>query len=167
MSAPAVERPRSRTFHALRVAAVDALADDAAAITFEVPDELREQLAFDAGQSLTVRRVVDGVEHRRSYSICAPVGGSAGAEMNGQNTGAWSLVIRHADAGALAAAQPLPCRAAPRREAYLNRRGSLVCGSGAGTVGRSCPKSASSRAMSRPSRRRERRLVVIRRLLVG
>ena len=74
MSAPAVERPRSRTFHALRVAAVDALADDAAAITFEVPDELREQLAFDAGQSLTVRRVVDGVEHRRSYSICAPVG---------------------------------------------------------------------------------------------
>ena len=42
MSAPAVERPRSRTFHALRVAAVDALADDAAAITFEVPDELRE-----------------------------------------------------------------------------------------------------------------------------
>ena len=74
MSAPAVERPRSRTFHALRVAAVAALTDDSAAITFEVPDELREQLAFDAGQSLTVRRVVDGVEHRRSYSICAPVG---------------------------------------------------------------------------------------------
>ncbi len=74
MSAPAVERPRSRTFHALRVAAVAALTDDSAAVTFEVPDELREQLAFDAGQSLTVRRVVDGVEHRRSYSICAPVG---------------------------------------------------------------------------------------------
>ena len=74
MSAPAVERPRSRTFHALRVAAVAALTDDSAAITFEVPDELAEQLAFDAGQSLTVRRVVDGVEHRRSYSICAPVG---------------------------------------------------------------------------------------------
>ena len=74
MSAPAVERPRSRTFHALRVAAVSALTDDSAAITFEVPDELADQLAFDAGQSLTVRRVVDGVEHRRSYSICAPVG---------------------------------------------------------------------------------------------
>ncbi|GHJ58545.1 putative phenylacetic acid degradation protein PaaE/phenylacetate-CoA oxygenase/reductase, PaaK subunit [Nocardioides sp. OK12] len=74
MSAPAVERPRSRTFEALRVAAVTPLTDDAAAITFEVPEELRERLAFDAGQSLTVRRVVDGVEHRRSYSICAPVG---------------------------------------------------------------------------------------------
>ena len=32
--------------------------------------------------------------------IWAPVGGSAGAEMNGQNTGAWSLVIRHATTGA-------------------------------------------------------------------
>ena len=31
--------------------------------------------------------------------IWAPVGGSTGAAMNGQNTGAWSLVIRHRDSG--------------------------------------------------------------------
>ncbi|MDJ0108194.1 2Fe-2S iron-sulfur cluster-binding protein, partial [Rhodococcus erythropolis] len=31
---------------------------------------------FGAGQSLTLRRMIDGVEHRRSYSICAPVGAS-------------------------------------------------------------------------------------------
>ena len=29
---------------------------------------------FAAGQSLTLRRTVDGVEHRRTYSICAPAG---------------------------------------------------------------------------------------------
>src|SRR5699024_8673824 len=29
---------------------------------------------FDAGQSLTLRRIIDGEEHRRTYSICAPVG---------------------------------------------------------------------------------------------
>lgn len=61
-------------FHALAVSAVDRVTDDAAAITFDVPDDLREVFAFAAGQALTLRRVVDGVEHRRTYSICAPVG---------------------------------------------------------------------------------------------
>ena len=61
-------------FHELTVADVEHLTDDAAAITFEVPDDLREEFAFAAGQSLTLRKVVDGVDHRRSYSICAPVG---------------------------------------------------------------------------------------------
>ncbi|MEV4019389.1 1,2-phenylacetyl-CoA epoxidase subunit PaaE [Nonomuraea angiospora] len=61
-------------FHPLTVAAVDHLCEDAAAITFAVPDELREAYAFRAGQSLTLRRVVDGREERRSYSICAPAG---------------------------------------------------------------------------------------------
>lgn len=61
-------------FEPLRVARVDRLTDDAVALTFEVPPDLRDRFAFAAGQSLTLRRVVDGVEHRRSYSICAPVG---------------------------------------------------------------------------------------------
>ncbi len=61
-------------FRALTVADVEHLTDDSAAITFEVPDDLREEFAFAAGQSLTLRKVVDGVDHRRSYSICAPVG---------------------------------------------------------------------------------------------
>jgi ring-1,2-phenylacetyl-CoA epoxidase subunit PaaE len=65
----------SRTgFHALAVARVDRLTDDAVAITFDVPVDLTDVFAFHAGQSLTLRRVVDGVEHRRSYSICAPAG---------------------------------------------------------------------------------------------
>ncbi|USX52887.1 1,2-phenylacetyl-CoA epoxidase subunit PaaE [Lentzea sp. HUAS12] len=61
-------------FHSLAVSAVDRVTDDAAAITFAVPDDLRDVFAFAAGQSLTLRKVVDGVEHRRTYSICAPVG---------------------------------------------------------------------------------------------
>lgn len=62
------------TFHALPVARVDRLCGDAVAITFDVPDELAERFAFRAGQYLTLRQVVDGVEERRSYSICAPAG---------------------------------------------------------------------------------------------
>ncbi|MGN6252938.1 MAG: 1,2-phenylacetyl-CoA epoxidase subunit PaaE [Marmoricola sp.] len=61
-------------FHQLSVAAVEPLCDDAVAVTFAVPEELREVFDFAAGQSLTVRRTIDGVEHRRSYSICAPAG---------------------------------------------------------------------------------------------
>ncbi|WP_460863238.1 1,2-phenylacetyl-CoA epoxidase subunit PaaE [Rhodococcus aerolatus] len=61
-------------FHELRVAAVEPLTDDATAVTFEVPAELASTFAFHAGQSLTLRRTVDGQDHRRSYSICAPAG---------------------------------------------------------------------------------------------
>ncbi|MFD0683475.1 1,2-phenylacetyl-CoA epoxidase subunit PaaE [Actinomadura fibrosa] len=72
--APAAAPSRSAAFHTLTVAAVDRLCDDAAAITFAVPDGLRDTFAFRAGQSLTLRRVIGGREERRSYSICAPAG---------------------------------------------------------------------------------------------
>src|SRR5699024_12355501 len=61
-------------FHTLNVAAVEPLCDDAAAITFDVPAELRGAFDFAAGQSVTVRRTVQGREERRNYSICSPVG---------------------------------------------------------------------------------------------
>ncbi len=72
----AAARPRAgrADFHPLTVAAVERLTDDSAAVTFDVPEELRETFAFEAGQSLTLRRTIDGQEHRRSYSICAPAG---------------------------------------------------------------------------------------------
>ena len=70
-------------FHPLRVRDVEPLTDDSAAVTFDVPDDLREVFDFEPGESLTLRRVVDGVEHRRTYSICAPAGadGEGAAEI--------------------------------------------------------------------------------------
>ncbi|MEU9185618.1 1,2-phenylacetyl-CoA epoxidase subunit PaaE [Streptomyces sp. NPDC048484] len=65
---------RRAAFHALRVAAVQPLCEDAAAVSFEVPAELAAEFAFAPGQSLTLRRVVDGRDERRSYSICSPAG---------------------------------------------------------------------------------------------
>ncbi len=61
-------------FHSLTVREIEPLTDDSAAVTFDVPDDLATAFDFAAGQSLTLRRMIDGVEHRRSYSICAPVG---------------------------------------------------------------------------------------------
>lgn len=68
-------RPRRRpAFHALRVAAVTPLCADAVAVGFDIPAELAEEFAFAPGQSLTVRREIEGRDERRSYSICSPVG---------------------------------------------------------------------------------------------
>jgi len=65
---------RTKQFHPLRVAGVERLCQDAAAVTFDVPDDLKGDFDFRPGQSLTLRKVVDGHDQRRSYSICAPVG---------------------------------------------------------------------------------------------
>jgi ring-1,2-phenylacetyl-CoA epoxidase subunit PaaE len=65
----APSRHRAR-FHPLTVAAVDRLTEDAVAVTFEVPDELVDEYAFEPGQHLTVRATIGGEEVRQSYSIC-------------------------------------------------------------------------------------------------
>ena len=61
-------------FHPLRVAEVADDGGDALIVAFDVPAELRRSFAFTPGQYLTVRRVVDGEDLRRSYSICAAAG---------------------------------------------------------------------------------------------
>ena len=75
MTGTLTEDASARTaFHPLTVIGVERLTDDSAAVTFDVPADVSDLFDFAAGQSLTLRRVVDGVEHRRSYSICSPAG---------------------------------------------------------------------------------------------
>ncbi|MEU5893259.1 1,2-phenylacetyl-CoA epoxidase subunit PaaE [Streptomyces sp. NPDC047461] len=72
---PVAARARRRpAFHALRVATVEPLCQDAAALTFDIPDRLAEEFAFLPGQCLTLRREFDGRDERRAYSICSPAG---------------------------------------------------------------------------------------------
>lgn len=65
-------RPGSRrtTFHPLRVAALERLIEDAVAVTFDVPEELRADFAFEPGQHVTLRAELAGQDVRRTYSIC-------------------------------------------------------------------------------------------------
>jgi ring-1,2-phenylacetyl-CoA epoxidase subunit PaaE len=65
------------SFHPLKVTAVDRVADDAACVTVEIPSALRDAFAFHAGQYVTVRRVIEEREERRTYSIVTPPGGGA------------------------------------------------------------------------------------------
>jgi len=65
------------SFHPLKVTAVERVADDAACVTVEIPATLREEFAHDAGQYVTVRRMIEGREERRTYSIVTAPGGGA------------------------------------------------------------------------------------------
>jgi len=58
-------------FHALRIANVRRETADTVSLAFDVPDALRDGFAFQPGQYLTLRTVLDGEELRRSYSICS------------------------------------------------------------------------------------------------
>ena len=59
-------------FHPLKVASIEPLTEDSVAITFDVPDDLREDYAFSHGQHLTIRTQLAGDDVRRNYSICSP-----------------------------------------------------------------------------------------------
>jgi len=60
-------------FHPLPIARVERETRDAVAITFAVPEALREQFRYAQGQHLTLRATVGGADLRRSYSICSAV----------------------------------------------------------------------------------------------
>ena len=57
-------------FHPLRIKKVEKETDDCVSITFDLPGDLKEIFQFKQGQNLTIRKVLDGKEVRRNYSIC-------------------------------------------------------------------------------------------------
>jgi ring-1,2-phenylacetyl-CoA epoxidase subunit PaaE len=66
--------PHSRgaaRFNPLRVSQIEHITGDAVAITFDVPEELRDEYQFIAGQHVALRCTIAGDEVRRNYSICA------------------------------------------------------------------------------------------------
>lgn len=91
-------------FHPLRIADVERLCDDAVAVTFDVPDDLRPAFAFRPGQFLTLRRD----DERRSYSICAPAGAAPRIGVRRVDTGMFSewLVDRLAPGDVVEVAPP-------------------------------------------------------------
>lgn len=66
---------RRLTFHPLTVAAIERLTADAVEVVFAVPPELAAEFDYLPGQHVAVRLTRDGHEIRRSYSLCAPMGG--------------------------------------------------------------------------------------------
>ncbi|TSD96594.1 2Fe-2S iron-sulfur cluster binding domain-containing protein [Skermania sp. ID1734] len=72
------KRPRkkpesSKSVHRLAVADIQRLTSDSVAVTFDVPDDLRDTFRYIQGQHITIEAMVNGEKVRRSYSVCAPV----------------------------------------------------------------------------------------------
>ena len=59
-------------FHRLRILGKRAETKDATSVSFQVPPALRETFRWRAGQHITVRFRIEGLERRRSYSISEP-----------------------------------------------------------------------------------------------
>jgi ring-1,2-phenylacetyl-CoA epoxidase subunit PaaE len=57
-------------FHALKVRELRRETHDCVSVSFEVPEELRDEYQFLHGQHLTLKTQLNGEEIRRSYSIC-------------------------------------------------------------------------------------------------
>lgn len=87
-------RHRRPRFHPLTVAAVERLTERAVAVTFDVPDELRDVFAFQPGQHLTLRAELDGADVRRSYSICM-------SRAQAAETGQLRIASNEVDGGAM------------------------------------------------------------------
>ncbi|MCU1693433.1 MAG: phenylacetate-CoA oxygenase/reductase, PaaK subunit [Frankiales bacterium] len=76
-------------FTPLCVSRVDALTEDSVGVTFAVPPEQVSRFRFSPGQHLTLRRVLDGQDLRRTYSVCSS---SAGGPLR--------VAVRRLDGGA-------------------------------------------------------------------
>ena len=61
-------------FYDLTVKSVDAATDQAVVVTFDVPADLKDKYAYEAGQYLTVKFEINGKEERRAYSLCSAPG---------------------------------------------------------------------------------------------
>lgn len=75
-------------FHNLTIRDVRPETREAVSIAFDIPAELQDSFRFTQGQHLVIRTQLDGVEVRRSYSICS-----------GVNDGELRVAIKKVDGG--------------------------------------------------------------------
>lgn len=61
-------------FYTLKIQAIERLTSKSVKLTFEIPEALKQEFSFKAGQYITLKTNVNGKELRRDYSICSSVG---------------------------------------------------------------------------------------------
>lgn len=59
------------SFHKLSIKNIKRETDKAISISFNVPENLKADFAFKAGQYITLKTIIDGQDIRRDYSLCA------------------------------------------------------------------------------------------------
>ncbi|MBU3010989.1 ferredoxin--NADP reductase [Polaribacter vadi] len=59
------------TFHKVNIQEVKQETANAVSVVFEIPQHLKSDFNFEAGQYITLQKVINGEEIRRAYSICS------------------------------------------------------------------------------------------------
>jgi ring-1,2-phenylacetyl-CoA epoxidase subunit PaaE len=58
-------------FHSIKILDVYKETKDCSVISFDIPNELKQEFSYKQGQHLTLKATIDGEEVRRSYSLCS------------------------------------------------------------------------------------------------
>ncbi|WP_431133127.1 2Fe-2S iron-sulfur cluster-binding protein [Psychroserpens mesophilus] len=58
-------------FHSLKIQSLERITEKSVAISFEVPQHLKTEFTFKAGQYITLKTTINGIEIRRDYSLCS------------------------------------------------------------------------------------------------
>ncbi|MFD1094488.1 2Fe-2S iron-sulfur cluster-binding protein [Salegentibacter chungangensis] len=75
-------------FYPLRVKEVIRETSQAVSISFEIPEDLKEEFRFEAGQYITIKVKIGGEEIRRAYSLCSAPG-----------TGEFKVTVKEVEGG--------------------------------------------------------------------
>lgn len=57
-------------FHSIKILDIYKETKDCSVISFDIPEELKQEFVYKQGQHLTLKATIDGEEIRRSYSLC-------------------------------------------------------------------------------------------------
>ena len=58
-------------FHSIKIADIYKETKDCSVLSFEIPQELKQEFQYKQGQHLTLRSIINGQDTRRSYSLCS------------------------------------------------------------------------------------------------
>ncbi|MCE3013597.1 MAG: phenylacetate-CoA oxygenase/reductase subunit PaaK [Proteobacteria bacterium] len=75
-------------FKSLRISDLRRETPDCVSVAFHVPDDLKKEFSFKAGQYLTLKREIEGQSVRRSYSLCS-------SPLDGE----WRVAIKRLEGG--------------------------------------------------------------------
>tara|TARA_R110002096_G_scaffold117401_3_gene254502 strand:+ start:690 stop:1748 length:1059 start_codon:yes stop_codon:yes gene_type:complete len=75
-------------FHSLTIKSIDKVTDKSVAITLDIPENLKPNFEFKAGQYITLKTTINDEEIRRDYSICSS-----------KNSGEVTVAIKAVDGG--------------------------------------------------------------------
>src|SRR5699024_12273094 len=95
-SLDSVKKKKKATFNTLTVSKVRPLTDNAVEVSFDIPEELQDDYDYIPGPYVALRAMIDGQEHRRSYSICdVPRRGRSRVALKRDRGGTFSAWCNH------------------------------------------------------------------------